>query len=129
MNVEVTSARDIKVSAIDVALAVDVNHWTYRLRFPPIRDAGRAHLAFAGVKADILLVVNDHDSSLTIDNCNCSITGAISFRANDARLSWLYNTLAPMLKNSLKPTLETSLATAIRSGLEGQLDDWTSLAN
>lgn len=128
VSVDITEDRDVHIVATDVAIAVDVERWTYRLRFPPLRDAGRAHFEFSGVKADIILRVNDRDATLSVVSCICNIAGAISFRANDARLSWLYNTLAPILKNAFKPSLEATLTHAISDGLEQQLHDWASWA-
>lgn len=128
VTVDITEDHHVHIVATDVAISVDVDHWTYRLRFPPIRDAGSAHFEFSGVKADIVLRINDRDATLSVDSCICNIAGAISFRANDARLSWLYNTLAPILKNAFKPSLEATLTHAITDGLEQQLHDWTSWA-
>lgn len=124
--VSVTEARQIHVVATDVAIAVDVEQWAYRLRLPPIRDAGRAHFDFTGVNADVLLTMDEPTGSLSVSNCTCNIAGAISFRAADARLSWLYNAVAPMVKNACKPALEATLTHAIRDGLDQQLSDWAS---
>lgn len=128
VRVTVTDDRQVHIIATDVTIAVDVDHWTYRLRFPPIRDAGRAHFEFSGVKADVVLSVNQLDAGLAVAKCFCSIVGAISFRASDAKLSWLYNTVAPMIKNAYKPSLEATLTHAIRDGLQRQLNDWASWA-
>lgn len=126
VRVFVTDDAEVHIVAEDIAIAVDVGRWTYRLRFPPIRDAGCAHFEFAGVKADILLRVDQRDESLTVGRCACSIAGAISFRAGNARLSWLYNTLAPILRSAFRPSLEATLTQAVKGALEQQLHDWSS---
>lgn len=128
VDVSVEEGRQVHVIARDVAISVDVDHWAYRLRLPPIRDAGRAHFEVAGVAADVLLAVDQRTGVLSVDRCSCSITGAISFRAADARLSWVYNTVAPMLKNACRPALEATLTHAIRDGLDQQLSDWARWA-
>lgn len=126
VRVVVTEEKDIHIIASDISIAVKVGQWSYRLRFPPLRDTGCANFEFTGVKADILLRVNEADTSMTVSRCACRINGLISLRANNARLSWFYNSLAAVLKNALRPSMEAGLTQGIRSGIEQQLDQWSS---
>lgn len=125
ISLAVHDTQMIDVVARSVSLAMNIAQWSYRMRMPPIRDTGRAAAAFSGVKVSMIFRIGA-DGVLSLGDCACRIEGDVSFRANDAKMSWLYNTLARVLKTAFRPQLESTLSQAVKHGVQSQLEDWTN---
>lgn len=109
----------IHITADDVDLDVNIGNWSYRMRFLPVKDNGSARLAFRGVQARIIMTQEGDNMSLS--QCTCNVTGSITLRTNDSRLSWVYNSIASVARSALRRNVETTLQNALRQALEEQL--------
>ncbi len=115
--------RRVKILAKDIDVSISIRNWAYqRGRF--LRDSGSATASFNGIRAAVTLTVDDDDGSLTVDNCECTIEGAVNLRFNESRVSWVYNFLALLLRNPLKNALQTALTEAMRENINSQVQDW-----
>lgn len=122
VTIEIISPSRILVRARQASLALHVQNWSYRLRFPPLRDSGSANVSCTGVSADLTLTV-ECDGSISVADCVCRV-GNVMFRANNARFSFLYNTLAPIVRAQLRTVVENGLHSALRTCLEDQVSHW-----
>lgn len=106
-------------------MQVTIGSWAYRIRYLPLRDAGRAVVSCTGVEAAITLREEGH--GLRVMACHCTVEG-VSVDMNEARLSWLYNTLAPVVRGHLRRAVSTGLEYAVRDALEHHMEQWADWA-
>ena len=112
----------ILITATNILLKVSVASWAYRIRLPPLRDAGAATLSCANISVNVTL--RPHADHLKIERCEV-VVPEVSLRANEARLSWLYNSLAAVAKASIRKAVEAALQNVVRTALEEQLAQWS----
>lgn len=119
----VSNDQTIRITATDISLDVAVGSWAYRIRMPPLRDAGAATFSCRDVQANIVLRVAG--DNLIVEQCDL-VVPEVTVRANEARLSWLYNSLASVARASVRKAVEAALQSVVRSALEEQLNNWTT---
>ena len=122
VTVDVQNESVVAVHARDVEVGVEIERWTYRARM--VRDSGSATARFSGIASDITIVVDPQRTAMTVQDCDCRIEGACVIRANQSRVSWLYNLLAVVLRAPLRNALQSTLSEAVRDNLQAQIHDW-----
>lgn len=125
ITLQVEPNEEVVAYAKSLDLDVVVEEWAYRVRFPPLHDSGRAVISFTGIDITVRIAVQD-DGKVIVKDCKCSIQGGFNFRANKAKLSWLYNVLVPIFRTPLTRSLESTVEQAVKVGIEEQLEDWSS---
>lgn len=123
VTTEIQSDTSVAIRATDASLNVSTDSWAYRMRFPPLRDTGSANFSCAGITA--IVNVRFEDSAIRVTECVCTVD-RVNFRTIDARLSWLYNSLAPVVRGALRRAVENAMNEAIRDALEEQLGEWAN---
>lgn len=99
------------------SLRLHLPNWSYRIRFPPLRDAGSGFIEANAVHLQVHLST-DQSGEVQLDKSHCHISQGVVVNMKDARLSRLYNVLGTVLRKRL----ETSIADAIASLIQNELD-------
>lgn len=114
----------INITADDVDVEVAIGNWSYRMRFPPVKDSGEANLSFRGLKTCVTVRYDNEHVSLL--ECSCQVRGGVNFRTGDSRLSWFYNSVASVARGAIRHSVEVALQNALRQSLEEQLGELSS---
>lgn len=114
----------IDIIADDIDVEVAIGNWSYRMRFPPVKDNGEANLSFRGLKTCV--TVRYDNDNVSLSECSCQVRGGVNFRTGDSRLSWFYNSVASVARGAIRHNVEIALQNALRQSLEEQLQDWSS---